>query len=183
MTKWVRASVEKWYVIQVRAGQDDVVLAALMQKAAPGAVKTCFSPKYETQEKTRGQWRYVHRRLTPGYLIAISGDPFALDAACRGISEFARLLRDEKGFIPLADDEVSWLSKFTKDGTRVTPMSTAVKEGDQIVVLEGPLFGNTFSIKRIDRRRSVAYVEVRFLGRTKEVPLGLKIIAKKRTDN
>ena len=180
-SRWVR--VFKWYVIQVQAGKDDVVLDAIRQKASETALKMCFSPKYETQQKAHGQWHYVHRRLTPGYLIAETGAPSELDQVLREIPEFARLLRDEKGFTPLAPDEVDWLSKFTQGGTQVAPMSTAVKEGDRIVVLDGPLFGNTFNITRIDRRRSVAYVQVKLLGRTKEVPLGLEILAKKRTDN
>lgn len=178
-----RVCVVKWYVIQVRAGKDDVVLDVISQKAGVDELEKCFSPKYETQEKAHGQWRYVQRRLTPGYLVAISAAPQKLDRTLREMPEFARLLRDEKGFIPLAPDEVDWISKFTDAGKRVAPMSTAVKEGDQVIVLEGPLFGNAFNITRIDRRRSVAYVQVKFLGRTKEVPLGLQIIAKRRTDN
>ena len=44
--------------------------------------------------------------------------------------------------------------------------------------MEGPLKDRWFQVKRIDRRRATAYVEMDFLGRKKEVPIGLMVIAK-----
>lgn len=187
--------VPKWYVVQVHAGRDDVMAQAIVRKVAEMAerkegfgsasevLERLFSPRYETQWKVRGEWKSVYRRLTPGYLVAVSHKPEKLQEALREVSGFARLVRNENGFIPLAPDEVSWISRLTDGGRCAAPMSTAVKEGDEIVVLDGVLFGNTFPVKRIDRHRSMAWVEVTFLGRTKEIPLGLKIIAKKRADN
>lgn len=184
----------KWYVVQVRAGQDDAMVRAVERKvaemaeleagfAAEDVLERLFSPRYETQRKVRGEWRGVSRRLTPGYLVAISRRPDRLQEALYEVPGFARLVRNENGFIPLAPDEVSWMSRLTDGGKRAAPMSSAVKEGDEVVVLDGALFGNVFPVKRIDRHRSTAWVEVTFLGRTKEIPLGLKIIAKKRSDN
>ncbi|WP_172136078.1 transcription termination/antitermination protein NusG [Adlercreutzia sp. ZJ473] len=182
----------RWYVIQVGAGCDDVVCERMRQKAAelegsgavaPGALTRVFSLRYETQAKIRGEYRLVRRRLIPGYLVAVSSKPEDLERILRTVGEFARLLRNEKGFTPLSDDEAAWMAAFTKEGKRAVPMSTAVKEGDEVVVTDGPLLGCVFPIKRIDRHRSTAWLEVTICGRTKEIPLGLKVVARRSTDN
>ncbi|WP_165056836.1 MULTISPECIES: transcription termination/antitermination protein NusG [unclassified Adlercreutzia] len=181
----------RWYVIQVGAGRDDIVLERVRRRAAelaeagevaPQALARVFSPRYETQAKVKGEYRLVRRRLTPGYLVAASSRPQDLERVCRTAGEFARLLRNEEGFTPLSDDEAAWMAAFTKEGRRAVPMSTAVKEGDEVVVTEGPLLGCAFPVKRIDRHRSTAWLEVTICGRAKEVPVGLRVVARRDGD-
>ena len=57
-------------------------------------------------------------------------------------------------------------------------MSTGVIEGDEVVVLNGPLMGRTSLIKKIDRHKRLAYLELEMLGRKKTIKVGLEIIAK-----
>ena len=75
-------------------------------------------------------------------------------------------------------DEVAWIGRHALGADRVIPLSKAVKAGDEVVVVEGPLKDRWFKVARIDRRRATAYVEIDFLGRKKEVPIGLMIVAK-----
>lgn len=174
-----RLFVAAWYVVQVRAGREEQALSLIRQRAGGDALKECFTPRYRVQQKVRGEWREVERKLIPGYLMAISPSPERLEGVLRGLPVFARLLRNEEGFIPLDKDEVAWIEAFACGRERVVPLSAAVKEGDEVIVTEGPLREHAVRIKRIDRRRSTAYIEVTFLGRVKEVPVGLKIVAKR----
>ena len=73
---------------------------------------------------------------------------------------------------------MGWIGRHALGPDRVIPLSRAVKEGDEVVVVEGPLKDRWFQVKRIDRRRSTAYVEIDFLGRKKEVPVGLMVVAR-----
>lgn len=66
-------------------------------------------------------------------------------------------------------------------GSQVVAMSEGYIEGDEIVILSGPLMGRAAQIKRIDRHKRVAYLDVRMFGRTKTVKLGLEIVRKRRT--
>ena len=64
-------------------------------------------------------------------------------------------------------------------GSQVVAMSEGYIEGDEIVVLSGPLMGRTAQIKKIDRHKRLAYLDVCMCGRTKMVKLGLEIVRKK----
>lgn len=190
-----------WYVVQVRAGQEAHAIALIERRAreaerlegeamlretdgvsdrAAGAlVKECFAPRYRTQQKVRGLWRSVERPLIPGYVIVVTDAPERLIKLLRGIPMFTKLLRNEARFIPLDRNEVAWFEAFTREHDRTVPLSTAIKEGDEVTITDGPLQQHAATITRIDRRRSMAYVQISFLGRTKEVPVGLKVVAKR----
>lgn len=57
--------------------------------------------------------------------------------------------------------------------------SSGVMEGDEIVILNGPLMNQTGLIKKLDRHKRLAYLEIEILGRVKTVKVGLEIVRKK----
>ena len=171
--------MDRWYVVQVSAGREELVLSFMRQFVVSGVLKDCFVPKYRTQQKIHSVWHEVERSLIPGYVIAVSAQPAKLESELRGVPAFTRLLRNEEGFMPLAKDEAAWFEAFAGGRDHVVAMSSAVKEGDSVTITDGPLREHAACITRIDRRRSTAYVEIRFLGRVKEIPVGLRIVAKR----
>lgn len=62
--------------------------------------------------------------------------------------------------MPLAKEEVQLIGGLTHVGDRVVPMSEALKDGDKVVVTAGPLLGHEGLIKTINRRKSIAYLEL-----------------------
>lgn len=168
-----------WYVIQVQTNYEDKTIASIEQKIDTGLVQSCFTPRWQTQKKVGGQYRDIIRYLIPGYIIALTNNPFLLDKKLRDLPEFARVLKSGDEFIPLDDGEVSWIKRYAQGKDYIIPMSEALKVGDQIVVTSGPLKDRFFKIVRINRHKSTAYIEIDFLGRKKEVPIGLKIVSKK----
>ena len=73
---------------------------------------------------------------------------------------------------------MAWLNAFAGDERRVVEMSEGIMEGSKVVVLRGPLRGHEAEIKRIDRHRRMAELEVSMLGRMKTIRLGLEIVSK-----
>ncbi len=168
-----------WYVIQVQTGCEETVAANIRQVASDGVVKECFTPRWQTQQKLRGEWRYVVRNLIPGYVIAVSDAPEKLASSLQLVPGLRKILKSGEKIVPLAADEVEWFNRFTQRGERIVPMSSAIKEGDEVIITDGPLREQCTKITRLDRRRSTAYIEISILGRTKEVPVGLKVVAKR----
>ena len=82
-------------------------------------------------------------------------------------------------FIPLDDQEAAFVNAFTKPGQRVVEFSNGVMEGDEIVILNGPLMNQTGLIKKLDRHKRLAYLEMEILGRKKTVKIGLEIVRKR----
>ncbi|MEG2506006.1 MAG: KOW motif-containing protein, partial [Carnobacterium sp.] len=60
----------------------------------------------------------------------------------------------------------------------VVDMSVGYIIGDKIIVRDGPLKGKEGSIKKIDRHKRIAFIEVEFLGEVRETKVGLEIITK-----
>lgn len=85
-------------------------------------------------------------------------------------------------FIPLGRDEVELIDGFTRTGTRCVPMSVAVKEGDRVVVSEGPLKGHEALITEMNRHKSLAYLELDICGRRVRTRVGLGVLSAKRAE-
>lgn len=170
----------EWYVIQVMKGAERS-MAALISRVVPSTVlDECFWPKYATEIKVRGRFIKVEKPLLPGYLIAVTSNPEALEHHLIELPEFARVLSQGGSFVPLAPDERGLIGAFTKRGKRVVPMSMGFKDGDEVVIAEGPLAGREGLIRSINRRKSTAYLEVNLCGRRVSTRVGLGVLTKER---
>lgn len=173
--------MSSWYVVQVATGREEAMCELIERVAPDGVLEECFTPRFETQKKVRGEWVGVRPVLFPGYLIVVTDRVDELWAALRRMSEFTRLLSVGEAFAPLSDEDRAWLSVFTERGSRTVPMSMGVIEGDRVLVTSGPLMGREALIKRVDRRRSIAYLELEMFGRTLTTKVGLGIVKRRST--
>ncbi len=180
-----------WYVIQVQAGREakacEVVWRAWRNATKggedEGALEECFSPTYEFRRKEHGEWVLKESLLLPGYVIAVTRDPWSLARALYSTHEFTRLLTMGKTFVPLSKDDKTWIERWTKRGNRSIPISFAYKEGDTIVVTEGPLVGLEGMITRVNRRRRVAHVEIHAGQVTIHTTVGLEVLPSTETQD
>lgn len=166
-----------WYVIQVLKGREDAMVELIGRMVPADILEEVFSPKYSTEIKVRGAWQRVERDLLPGYLIAVTDTPLELEQQLLKIQEFARVLRQGDTFVPLAGEEIEVISAFTSAGKRVVPMSCGFKVGERVVVTDGPLVGRELLIKDINRRKSIAELELDFCGRKKRMRVGLALLS------
>lgn len=172
--------VRMWYVVQVLGGKEEA-MCRLIERMVDnkGVLQECFTPRYETQKKVRGSWKTCRNVLFPGYLIAVTDDIERLRAALRGVPEFTRLLTNGETFTPLDDKDKAWICAFTEEGNRTVEMSMGVIEGDRVVVTSGPLRGHEGWIKSVNRRKSLAFLEVEMFGRKLKTKVGLGIVARR----
>lgn len=163
-----------WYVIQVPTGKEAALCAVIERVAGSGELSECFVPSFETQRKVRGAWETVRAVLFPGYVVAVTRNVGALKQ---------RLLTMGESFVPLDDADRAWLSAFTTADDRAIPMSMGVVEGDRIVVTQGPLMGHEGWITSVNRRKSLAFIQVEMFGRKIETRIGLGIVRRKPCPN
>ena len=57
-------------------------------------------------------------------------------------------------------------------------MSTGYIEGDHIIITDGPLKGYEALIKKIDRHKRIAFIEINLLNQPNIIKVGLEIISK-----
>lgn len=167
-----------WYVIQVSTGQENKVCQTIHRVAGSELVSECFTPRYATEKKVKGEWVYAESLLLPGYVIAVTHDVRALSDRLKGVYAFTRLLTSGGDFYPLDQEDRAWLSAFTSAGDRVVPMSMGCMEGDKVVVFRGPLKGREACIVSVNRRKSTAIIELDMCGRRVRTRIGLGIVRK-----
>lgn len=142
-------------------------------------IEELFIPQYEVMKRIKGAWQKRTEVLLPGYLFVVTNHPARLREALRAVPAFTRLLGNNDMFIPLDDQEVAFINAFTKPGQRVVELSCGVMEGDEIVILNGPLMNQTGLIKKVDRHKRLAYLEVEMFGRRKTLKVGLEVVRKR----
>lgn len=181
-----------WYVIQVQTGREQA-MCRLVERAAAEAdllsdidgsqlVEECFSPRFVTEHKFDGAWRPVEKPLLPGYVVAVTGEPAALAQLLWRVPEFTRLLTAGETFVSLRDDERAWIESSTRAGKRTVPMSYAYREGESIVVTQGPLKGHEGMIVRVNRRKSLATLEFHVHGKKVTTTVGLGIMPREQAE-
>ena len=179
-------SMTRWYAVQVETGREDAACVLVLRTAeAAGladAFDELFSPGRHTLSKVHGKLVEGLEPLLPGYVIAVAR-PADLDAvaeALRRTPRFARLVGIGGAFAPLSDQEVSWICAFTQRGDRTVEMSEGFVEGGRVVVTSGPLVGKEVLIKKVNRRKRTAEVELSICGRRITAKVGLSLTRKNR---
>ena len=174
-----------WYVIQIQAGKEKQIIESIKRHVAEVGkshlVKECFSPEYEMMIRFRGEWQKRMRPMLPGYVIVDTQDVDELHRTLKGLPEFTKLLGTSDGFVPLNKNEVAWISAIVqrgRDGSRTIEMSEGVMEGDEIIILNGPLINHTGWIKSVNRHKRLAYLELEMFGRTIQTKVGLNIVSR-----
>ena len=174
----------RWYVIQVLGGQEgrsctliEAACTDMYDNQGVAVLSEVFCPRYITRRKYKGEWREVERSLLPGYVIAVTSNASALRERLWHVNALTKLLMFGGEFVPLRDEERAWIEENTAKGNRVIPLSIAVKDGDSVVVTEGPLKGHEAQIIRINRRKCVATLELNVGGKRVTTQVGLAVLS------
>ena len=167
-----------WYVIQVRSGAEEEIRKQCEQVIDRHILQKSFIPLYEQERKYHGVWHTELKVLFQGYVFLEAEDTEALFFALRKVLGLTKLLGTGKEVVPLSEEEVRCLTQFGKE-EHIVEMSRGIVENDRVIVMEGPLKGNEGLIRKIDRHKRKAWLEIQMFGRTLETQVGLEIVAKK----
>lgn len=167
-----------WYVIQVLTGSEQVICRDLKEVLDDSFYEHCFVPMAERQHRKDGKYTILREPLFPGYLFIISQDIEKISVAIQKIFKFKRILRTGDSFSALEPGEVKAFRSLTNEDFNIS-MSKGFIIGDEITVTEGPLKGYEGRIKKIDRHKRMAFMEIPFLGCDTRVRVPLEIVSKR----
>ena len=83
---------------------------------------------------------------------------------------------DSKEYALREEERILLFSLFSEEKT--LEASTGVIQGDKVIITDGPLIGRESIIKKINRHKKEAVVEMDILGQKIDVTVGLNIIKK-----
>ncbi|HOA42680.1 MAG TPA: antiterminator LoaP [Bacillota bacterium] len=167
-----------WYVIQVLTGSEQAMCQNLIDLLDEELYEHCFVPMAERQRRKDGKYVTIREPLFPGYLFIVSDHIEEINAALWKIAKFKRILRAGTALVPLYLEEVETFRSLTDEAFNIT-MSRGLIVGQAITVTEGPLKGYEGWIKKIDRHKRTAYIEVPFLGTKTRIRVPLEIVEKR----
>ena len=111
-------------------------------------------------------------------MFLISDEKEKLFFELKRIIGLTKLLGTGETIVSLTDEEVSFLLRLGGEEQTVE-MSEGIIENDRVVVLSGPLKGNEGLIKKIDRHKRKAWLEIEMFGRMVEMQVGLEVVGKR----
>lgn len=89
-----------------------------------------------------------------------------------------KVLQAENAWLPLYAEEENFLKRLMGE-ERVVRLSKGYIEGDKVIIKEGPIQGLEGMIRKIDRHKRIAIIEVELFMRKVEVSIGLGIVEKR----
>lgn len=139
--------------------------------------RTLLYPILPTEETISGEWHIQERILFPGYVFLIAQNLECLVNGLKKVIGLTKLIGIGDQIVPLVQEEVELLMRIGTD-KQLVEMSSGIIENDRVRILSGPLMGMEGNIRRIDRHKRIAYLEIEMFGRTVEMKVGLEIIRK-----
>lgn len=169
--------MSEWYAVQVTTGKEEETACMCRRVIDTEILQECFIPKGERMRRYEGAWHKEKKILFPGYLFFITDAVEQLYFELKKIPELTRILGDGTSFIPLEQDEVSLLLQMGGE-EHIASMSSGYIKGEKIIITEGPLRNLEGIIRKIDRHKRTAVVQIRMLGRLRDVTMGVEIVRK-----
>lgn len=166
-----------WYVMQVRTGTEENIRCQCQRLISSNVLERCFIPYYQQKKRFQGEWHIQERILFPGYVFLIAENPEKLVNGLRKVIGLTKLIGTGDEIVPLVQEEIDLLMKIGTD-KQLVEISFGIIENDRVQILAGPLMGMEGNIRRIDRYKRTAYLEIEMFGRTVEMKVGLEIIRK-----
>lgn len=168
----------KWYVMQVRTGTEENICIQCKKDIEEDVLEKCFLPYYEEKRRVQGEWKILKKLLFPGYVFVITQDIEKLYQQLKRVIGLTKLLGTGREIIPLTEEEKAFLTKIGRE-SQVVAMSKGIIVGSKVIVNSGPLQGIEGYIRKIDRHKRKAYLELPFFERMQNIQVGLEIVEKK----
>jgi transcriptional antiterminator NusG len=180
--------MKNWVILFVRTGSEEKLKSMLKENLNSNEFLP-FVPVKETPCRSKGVVCRVRKPLFPGYvflLTEIVPDLIAdrLEMALSNIREEKHIYSilhygNDKNDVAVREEErLHWERLFDENFCITGSVGFIV--GDTIRVTSGALMGMESRIKRINRHKREAIVEMRIMGAVREVSLMLEIIEKSK---
>ena len=177
-------TMKNWVILFARTGSEEK-LADVFKEKLNAEEYLPFVPTKETPYRSKGIIHKVRKPLFPGYVfVQTEVEPKSiaekLAAALKNIKDIYSILHygdDEKDVAVREEERLYWERLF--DTNFCVVGSVGFIEGDTIRITSGALVGLEGQIKKINRHKREAIVEMEMLGAKREVVLMLEIVEKR----
>ena len=172
-----------WYVIQALGNEDIETVCGKCRTAMPEeVVNELFIPKYICLKRYKKEWHEQLLPLFPNYFFVDTEQPEKVEERLKPLSRIMKPVCVGTDFVPIYPEEQKFLEEMM-DEHHVIQKSTGNIIDGQFDIYEGPLRdAEKYSlIKKVDRHKRLANLEIQLLGAARQVQVALEIVKKINT--
>jgi len=170
----VRGEFMKWYALFVQSGNE---LAA--QKWLNVILNHNFSsivPRRRLLEKKLNVSKEVVKTIFPGYIFINTDMSPEIYYYLKKIPHFIKILHYDSFYSEIPQNEIDIILKLTSQ-SEIIDFSEVSVTNSKITVLSGPLKNNEYIIKKIDKRKQRASINLNIMGEKKKIDIGIKVVS------
>lgn len=174
--------MSNWFVFFVQIGNEQTA-CDFLNKLLNREESTAFIPQVELIFKNSKLMRKELKPMFPGYVFTDStlDERKFISDACKyarfSKSIFKLLGNESTDYMKLSEGEKNYLLGFCDD-RYIAEESKGFIVGDKIFIYSGPLKGRESIIKKIDRHKRRAEIEMICLGDIRRISVSLEIASK-----
>lgn len=166
-----------WYALFVETGSEDIVQQYLTFHFNK-VVLSSLVPKRKLLERKSKATSYITKKLLPGYVLIHTNMEDDKYKTIVEIPRVIKILNYDSYYSKISESEMSTILKLTNLAETIG-FSKIYIEGSSIVVKDGPLKGMEGIIRKINKRKSRATVNINFMGNLKTIDLGIEVLCSK----
>ena len=166
-----------WYVAQTACGKERAAIEECRNALPENIAARIFVPRYQYRKKYQGQWHTEEAAAFPGYVFIESENSTELEEVLERIPHTVTPVRIGGGFYPIRAEEETFLRKMLDEQDCIRCSIGYLVDG-QLMVWQGPLKHAVERVRKIDRHKRLAEVEVRLFEESRQMKLGLEVKAK-----
>lgn len=174
--------MSNWFVFHVQTGEEHKA-CEFLNKLFNKEESVAFVPQVEIVIKSSQSISKELRPMFPGYIFtdSILDERLFVDLAYK-YARFSKcifyLLGDGNiNYVKLSEDEKKFLLGFCND-EYIVEDSKGFIVGDKVFVTSGPLHGRESIIKKINRHKRRAEIQLMWFGDLRQVSVALEIVSK-----
>ncbi|QDX92241.1 antiterminator LoaP [Brevibacillus laterosporus] len=179
-----RGFIVSWYALFVETGKENVV-EKILTNHFDQHVFRCLVPKKIVSEKKNGVSYDSIKTLFPGYIFIQTNIISTIYYDLMSIPMTYYMVNCGKYkndncqtyYSEIPEEDMNWILQIT-DKEGLLSYSDVIIEDRQVQVITGPLQGMEAFIKKIDKRKKRAKIEIELLGEIKTLDVGINILSR-----
>ena len=164
-----------WYVLYCPNHKEQDIIRSCRQHLTDKALRDAFCFTYDRMRRYEGSWHVERQSMFPDYVFLESEDGERLAEELEQYQSILTVLGGQGALTPVCGEEEQFLRGLC-DGSHHSGMSRGYIRNGHTHITEGPLQGKEKLIRKIDRHKRLAKLEMP--GNLRGVNVGLEIYNK-----
>lgn len=171
----------KWYVVHTYSGYENKVKTSIEKAVENVGINDLIGevviPEETVVDMKNGVEKIKRRKIFPGYVIVhmiVTDNTWYLVRNTKGVTGFVGTNSNKP--MPLSDTEVAKLR--LEGGGRDETVRIDLKEGDQIVITDGPFINRSAIISQVLPEKKMIKAQITMFGKDTDIELNFSQIKK-----